>query len=84
MVGVNSIAKVVDCDEITLTVQEISVMKLVANGKANVVISQTLFMSEKTIERVLSQVYAKYGLVGLSKSENPRVTATLIFRGLPR
>lgn len=68
--------------EILLTEQERSVMRLVADGDANVVIGHKLFASEKTIERVLGRVYVKYGLAGSSKLENPRVKATLIFRGL--
>lgn len=57
-------------------------MQLVAEGKANAVIAQQTFASEKTVERVLSRVYVKYGISGTSKSENPRVKATLIYRGL--
>jgi hypothetical protein len=30
----------------------------------------------------LSMIYAKYNLAGTSKVENPRVRATLIYRGL--
>ena len=69
-------------NEIILTDQESSVMQLVAEGKANAVIARQTFASEKTIERVLSRVYVKYGISGTSKSENPRVKATLIYRGL--
>jgi DNA-binding NarL/FixJ family response regulator len=69
-------------EKFILTDQEISVMRLVAEGKANSVIAGEIFASEKTIERVLSRIYIKYGLVGMSKTENPRVKATLIFRGL--
>jgi DNA-binding NarL/FixJ family response regulator len=46
------------------------------------VIAQLIFASEKTVERVLSMIYAKYNLAGTSKVENPRVRATLIYRGL--
>ena len=69
-------------NELILTEQENSVMRLVAEGKANAVIAGEIFASEKTIERVLSRIYFKYGLIGTSKTENPRVKATLIFRGL--
>lgn len=71
-----------DTNELALTDQEKSVMYLVAEGKANAVIASEIFMSEKTVERLLGHVYAKYGLAGTSKTENPRVRATLIFRGL--
>lgn len=69
-------------NEFALTDQEKSVMQLVAEGKANAVIARNIFVSEKTVERLLSHVYVKYGLAGTSKIENPRVKATLIFRGL--
>ena len=67
---------------LALTNQERSVMERVAEGKSNAVIAKETFASEKTVERVLSSIYSKYGLVGTSKIENPRVRATLIFRGL--
>ena len=69
---------------LSLTDQERSVMERVAEGKSNAVIAGEIFASEKTVERVLSSIYAKYGLVGTSKVENPRVRATLIFRGLSK
>ncbi len=69
-------------NEINLSDQEITVMRLVAEGKANAVIAREIFTSEKTIERVLSRIYFKYGIAGSSKTENPRVKATLIFCGL--
>jgi DNA-binding NarL/FixJ family response regulator len=69
---------------LSLTDQERSVMERVAEGKSNAVIASEIFASEKTVERVLSSIYSKYGLVGTSKIENPRVRATLIFRGLSK
>ena len=69
---------------LSLTDQERTVMERVAEGKSNAVISGEIFASEKTVERVLSSIYSKYGLVGTSKVENPRVRATLIFRGLSK
>ncbi|MEY4129862.1 MAG: Bacterial regulatory protein luxR family [Actinomycetota bacterium] len=67
---------------LSLTPQEDQVMQHVSNGKSNAVIAQLIFASEKTVERVLSVIYAKYNLAGTSKVENPRVRATLIYRGL--
>jgi len=69
---------------LSLTDQERTVMERVAEGKSNAVIASEIFASEKTVERVLSSIYSKYGLVGTSKVENPRVRATLIFRGLSK
>ena len=71
-----------DGRSVALTDQERSAMDKVAEGKSNAVIGQEMFASEKTVERVLSSIYSKYGLVGTSKLENPRVRATLIYRGL--
>jgi len=68
----------------TLTEQERAAMDKVAEGKSNAVICQELFTSEKTVERILSSIYSKYGLVGTSKLENPRVRATLIYKGLAK
>ena len=67
--------------EPVLTEQERVIMKLVAGGKSNTAIAQEIFMSEKTVERLLHSVYTKYGIVGMSKTENPRVVATLNFLG---
>ena len=69
---------------LSLSDQERTVMERVAEGKSNAVIASEIFASEKTVERVLSSIYSKYGLVGTSKIENPRVRATLNFRGLSR
>jgi DNA-binding NarL/FixJ family response regulator len=69
---------------LSLTDQERTVIERVAEGKSNAVIASEIFASEKTVERVLSSIYSKYGLVGTSKVENPRVRATLIFRGLSK
>lgn len=73
-----------DGQNLSLTDQERTVMERVAEGKSNAVIASEIFASEKTVERVLSSIYSKYGLVGTSKVENPRVRATLIFRGLSK
>jgi DNA-binding NarL/FixJ family response regulator len=67
---------------VLLTDQEYSVMERVSRGMSNAAIAGDIFTSEKTVERLLTLVYSKYGLVGISKSENPRVRATLIYRGL--
>lgn len=65
-----------------LTDQERTVMDKVARGMSNAVIAGEIFASEKTVERLLTSIYSKYDLVGTSKIENPRVRATLIYRGL--
>jgi DNA-binding NarL/FixJ family response regulator len=65
-----------------LTDQERTVMDRVARGMSNAVIAREIFASEKTVERLLTSIYGKYDLVGTSKLENPRVRATLLYRGL--
>ncbi len=70
--------------EPVLTDQERAIMQLVSGGKSNMAIARELFVSEKTVERLLHSVYTNYGIAGMSKTENPRVIATLIFRGLQR
>jgi DNA-binding NarL/FixJ family response regulator len=65
-----------------LSDQEHSVMERVARGMSNAAIAGEMYTSEKTVERLLTLIYSKYGLVGISKLENPRVRATLIYRGL--
>lgn len=66
----------------SLTQQEQDVMLHVAAGKSNAVVAQEIFMSEKSVERLLGGIYQKFGVEGTSKQENPRVRATLIFLGL--
>jgi two-component system response regulator DesR len=61
---------------------ERSVMRLVAAGESNASVAKQLHISEKTVERLLTSVYQKYGLEGTSKVSNPRVVATLKFLGL--
>mgnify|MGYP006273096943 CR=1 FL=1 len=65
-----------------LTDQERDVMKHVAMGGSNATVANAVYMSEKSVERVLHSVYKKYGLEGTSKRDNPRVRATLMYLGL--
>ncbi len=68
--------------ELVLTDQERAVMQLVAGGNSNVAIAREVFLSRNSVEKLLHSVYTKYGIAGISKTQNPRVIATLIFRGL--
>jgi DNA-binding CsgD family transcriptional regulator len=45
-----------------LTARELEVLALVATGRTNRAIAQQLFISEKTVARHLSNIYAKLGL----------------------
>ena len=42
-----------------LSVRELEVLRLVASGKTNKVIARELFVSEKTIDRHVSNIFAK-------------------------
>jgi DNA-binding NarL/FixJ family response regulator len=46
----------------TLTPREIDVVRLVAEGKTNRAIAGELYLSEKTVDRHLSNVFAKLGI----------------------
>ena len=45
-----------------LTPREVEVVRLVAEGKTNRVIAGELYLSEKTVDRHLSNVFAKLGI----------------------
>jgi DNA-binding CsgD family transcriptional regulator len=45
-----------------LSLREVQVLGLVAEGEANKAIATTLFISEKTVERHLSNIFAKLGV----------------------
>jgi DNA-binding NarL/FixJ family response regulator len=45
-----------------LTARELQVLRLVAAGKSNRTLASALFLSEKTIERHLSNIFAKLGV----------------------
>src|SRR5262249_48563036 len=45
-----------------LTPREIEVLRLLATGKTNKAISQELFLSEKTIDRHVSNIFVKTGV----------------------
>jgi pimeloyl-ACP methyl ester carboxylesterase/DNA-binding CsgD family transcriptional regulator len=49
-----------------LTERELEVLRLVAAGHSNAEIAQALFISVRTVERHLTNVYAKMGLLGRS------------------
>ena len=45
-----------------LTAREVEVVRLVAEGKTNRAIAAQLYLSEKTVDRHLSNVFAKLGI----------------------
>jgi DNA-binding NarL/FixJ family response regulator len=46
----------------SLTPREVEVVRLVARGHTNRAVANELFLSEKTVARHLSNVYAKLGI----------------------
>jgi len=50
----------------TLSPREREVMTMVAEGKSNGEIAAALYLSDRTVERHLSNVYAKLGVEGKS------------------
>jgi pimeloyl-ACP methyl ester carboxylesterase len=47
-----------------LSRRELEVLRLVATGRSNLEIADTMFLSERTVERHLSNIYAKLRLTG--------------------
>lgn len=46
----------------TLTLREIEVLQLVADGHSNVQVSQRLFLSQATVKSHLAHIYTKLGV----------------------
>jgi DNA-binding CsgD family transcriptional regulator len=64
----------------SLSVREREVMRLVAAGRTNAEIAQSLVLSSRTIERHLSNVYAKLGFEGKAARA---AAAARVSRSLP-
>jgi pimeloyl-ACP methyl ester carboxylesterase/DNA-binding CsgD family transcriptional regulator len=54
----------VDHDLSSLSERELDVLRLVSGGRSNIEIAQELFLSERTVERHLSNIYTKLGISG--------------------
>jgi pimeloyl-ACP methyl ester carboxylesterase/DNA-binding CsgD family transcriptional regulator len=54
----------VDHDLSSLSQRELDVLRLVAGGRSNIEIAEELFLSERTVERHLSNIYSKLGISG--------------------
>lgn len=61
---------------------EARVMDLVASGHSNAMIADKVFLSEKSVERILGSVYQKFGIDRGSRATNARVRACLVHLGL--
>jgi DNA-binding NarL/FixJ family response regulator len=62
----------------SLTDREREVMQEIATGRSNAATARALFMSERAVEKHVSAVFQKLGLVSESET-NRRVTAVLAF-----
>ena len=67
-----------------LTEREYDVLARMAQGKSNAAISDTLFISESSVERHIGAIFFKFGLDPDDSLVNRRVSAVLSFlRKLP-
>lgn len=66
----------------SLTDQERAILGSVAMGHSNLVIAQQHFLSVKSVERIISSIYEKFGVNSNTKAANPRVLVTLRYLGL--
>ena len=63
----------------SLSVDEMEVMKLVAEGWSTGYIMRVMFLAPKTLSNRLTLIYSKLGLDGL-KDVNNRVLSTLMYQ----
>jgi DNA-binding NarL/FixJ family response regulator len=61
-----------------LTAREREVLQLMAEGRSNAAIGKELYLSAKTVETHIAQVFAKLGLPP-SSDDNRRVLAVLTY-----
>ena len=54
--------KTTSAEKSGLTVRELEVLRLIATGKANKVVADELFLSERTVGRHVSNIFAKLGV----------------------
>ena len=55
------------------------VLELVAQGFSNAAIAERLVLAPKTVEHILSELYARLGIETRDRDLHPRVRATLLY-----
>jgi DNA-binding NarL/FixJ family response regulator len=63
-----------------LTPRELDVMREMAQGKNNAAIAESLFLSERSVEKYVHEIFAKLG-IAWEANINRRVTAVLLYLG---
>jgi DNA-binding NarL/FixJ family response regulator len=61
-----------------LTARERDVLREMAEGKNNAAIAETLFLAERSVEKVIHSIFLKLG-IGWEPSINKRVTAVILY-----
>ena len=61
-----------------LTPRERDVLREMASGKNNAAIAQTLFLTERSVEKVIHSIFLKLGL-GFETAVHKRVTAVVMY-----
>ena len=61
-----------------LTEREVDVLREMAEGKNNAAIAQSLFLTERSVEKVIHSIFLKLGL-GFETSVHKRVKAVILY-----
>ena len=61
-----------------LTARELDVMREMAEGKNNAAIAETLFLTERSVEKVIHSIFLKLG-IGWESSVHKRVKAVILY-----
>ncbi len=62
-----------------LTPRERAVLSQIAQGQSNEAVAESLYVSERAVEKHINALFAKLGLTESSRAVNKRVTAVLLY-----